>query len=262
MEPRPTSPKPAGEAEGERAADPIPPHHWLVDQGIPVVYETNQDMVLEALRRSVPNVLMRKMDAERVWVWLLLGSDGTVERTAISTREPTGGSGLMSAALLEPFPRETMSSFKAVGATGYRAGDIGPNAVDVLWLERNADVKPDPARGIYEFNSNTVLPPRAVLEEAVRERYPEYAKRGIGVETPVGEEPRGKMPWFIVDGTGRIVRNWMATPVRNGMMARARLAQEYPTTRFNSVQLGEIRTDRGTRPRIVWATLAEGAELR
>lgn len=262
MEPRPTSPKPAGEAEGERAAHAPERPGLYVNDGMPLVYDTNQDLVLDALRRHVPSVLTRKAEGGQVHVWLLLGNDGRVERSVVSTTPPTGGSGPMSLALLKPFPGEEMSSFEAVGATGYLPGEAGLDTVHVWWLERNADVKPDPARGIYEFNSTTVLPPRAVLEEAVQERYPEYAKHGIGVETPVGEAPRGRMPWFIVNDDGKIVRSWMAPPVWNGMMARAKLAEEYSDARFSSVQLGEVRTPGGMRPRVVWATLAEGAGVR
>jgi beta-lactamase regulating signal transducer with metallopeptidase domain len=261
MEPRPTAPKPAGEAEGARAAHAPERPGLYVNDGMPLVYDTNQDLVLDALKQHVPSVLTRKTEGRHVHVWLLLGNDGRVERSVVSTTSPTGGSGPMSLALLKPFPDEMMSSFEAVGTTAYLSGEAGPDTVRVWWLERNADVKPDPARGIYEFNSTTVLPPRAVLEAAVQERYPEYAKHGIGVETPVGEAPRGR-PWFIVDADGRIVRSWMAPPVWNGMMAREKLAQEYPTTRFSSVQRGEVRTPGGMRPPVVWATLAEGAGVR
>jgi hypothetical protein len=258
MEPRPTSPKPAGEAEGERAANPAQLRGWAVDPALPRAYHTNDDMVLAALRRHAPSVLTQDMNVEEVHVWILLDRAGRVENTSISTRKPTDGTGWMSGALLEPFPGEKMSSFERVGVTGYDAGLVGPNAVRVWWLERNADITPDPSRGIYEFDALNAIPSRAVVEAAVQKYYPDFASVGLTEETPVGQPARGAIPWFIVDARGEVVRSWMEAPVWNAMVARKRLEDEFPEMRFSSVQRPGVRTARGTQPPVVWATLAGG----
>jgi hypothetical protein len=259
MEPRPTAPKPARVAEGERVANPEAGHGWLVGPGMPLAYHTNDDMILAALTRHAPSVLTQDMKVEAVHVWLLLDRQGRVEKTRISTTQPTGGTGTMTGALLEPFPGEKMSSFERVGATGYKAGLIGPNAVRVWWLERNAEVTPHPALGIYEFDAQRAVPSRAIVEAAVQKYFPDFAKVGLTEETPVGQPARGAIPWFIVDAGGEIVWSWMDTPVWNGILARKRIEEKFPRMRFSSVQSAAVRTARGSQPPVVWATLAEGA---
>jgi hypothetical protein len=221
-------------------------------------------MVLTALRRHVPTVMARPLDAKVVRVWLMLDENGRLERTAVSLEPRTGAHGSYASALLEPFPGESMSRFESVGSISIPPG-YGPNTIEVWWLQRCADVTPDAENGVYQFNAQRLLPPSSTLEDAVKERYPEYARAGLTEmrNMPVREgnapfEPRPDeciVPWFIANWEGTVMESWLGPILQNPLIAKQMLQERHPDLRFTSVRIGDIRTVNGSWPPIVWATL-------
>lgn len=243
---------------------PGEPGRLLITSDVPVAYDSDGEMVLSALRRHVPVVMERPMDAKVVRVWLMLDENGRMERTSVSLEPPTGDRGTYAAALLEPFPGENLSGFESVGSIFIPAG-YGPNTITVWWLQRRADVTPDGENGIYQFDAQRLLPPRATLEYAVKERYPEYARVGL---TQMGSIPfregnvpfeptpdESIVPWFMANEDATVLESWLGPMLQNPLIARQMIQKRYPHLRLTSVRIGHIRTENGSRPPVVWATL-------
>lgn len=249
---------------------PRPRGMLRITSDVPVVYHTDAEMVLSALRRHVPLALERPMDAEVVHVWLVLDEKGRIEKTSVSLKSPTGDHSTYAAMLLEPFPDEKIGSFESVGTLFIPAG-FGANAVALKWLQRRADITPDAANGIYQFDAQRLLPPRTTLEAAVKERYPEYARVGLTAmkEVPIRatnaafdpEPEECVVPWFIAEEGARVVDSWLGPVLQNPLVARQMIEKRLPHLRFMSVQIGAIETVNGSSPPIVWATL-EPSSLR
>jgi hypothetical protein len=81
---------------------PRKPGMLLITSDVPVAHHTDAEMVLTALRRHVPAVMERPMDAKAVRVWLVLDENGRMERTAVSLEPRTGTPATYAAALLSP----------------------------------------------------------------------------------------------------------------------------------------------------------------
>jgi hypothetical protein len=245
-------------------APPRPRGMLVITSDVPVAWHTDAEMVLAALRRHVSAVMERPMEANVVRVWLMLDGNGRMERTSVSLEPPTGDRGTYAAALLEPFPDERLGSFESVGSILVPAG-YGPNTIAVKWLQRRADVTPDAENGVYQFDAQRLLPPRAVLEDGVKERYPEYARVGLtGMgDIPVREvnapfEPTADeciVPWFIANEDATVLESWLGPVLQNPLIARQMIEKRHPNLRFTSVRIGDIRTENGSWPSVVWATI-------
>jgi hypothetical protein len=129
-----------------------------ITSDVPIAYHADADMVLGALRRHVPTLLDMPPGLKRVTVWLMLDENGRVEKTAVSLEPPARGRRTMGEVLLEPFPGESLRRFERAGPAMIPAGFVGPNAISVWWLQRRADVKPDPEHGVYQFDSLRLSP--------------------------------------------------------------------------------------------------------
>lgn len=242
-----------------------------ITSDVPIACHADAEMVLAALRRHVPTLLDLAPGAARVAVWLMLDEKGQVEKTAVSTEPRARGRRTMGHVLLEPFPGESLRSFESAGTAMIPAGHVGPNRISVWWLQRRADVKPDPERGIYQFDSLRLLPPRSTLEEAVKERYPTYARVGLTEteEIPFREgdapfDPTADeciVPWFIANDEGTVLESWLGPYLQHPLVARQMLHERCSTVRFSSVRIGVIGTEKGSRAPIVWATLEPSASL-
>jgi hypothetical protein len=249
---------------------PRRPGMLLITSDVPVAHHTDADMVLSALRRHVPAVMESPMDAKVVRVWVMLDENGRMERTAVSLEPRTDAHRTYAAALLEPFPAERLSSFESVGSIFIPPG-YGPNTISVWWLQRRADVKPDAENGVYQFDAQRLLPPRSTREEVVKERYPEYARVGLTEmrDIPVREgnapfEPTPEecvVPWFIANPEGTVQESWLGPILQNPLIARQMIQERYPSLRFTSVRIGDIRTDNGSWPPVVWAILEPSSPL-
>jgi hypothetical protein len=245
-------------------APPRKPGGLLITSDVPIIYHTDADMVLGALRRHVPEVMEQPIDAKVVYVWLMLDENGRMERTSVSSEPPSGDRGTYAAALLEPFPGESLSSFESVGSIFIPAG-YGPNQISVKWLQRRANVQPDAENGVYQFDAQRLLPPRTTLESAAKKNYPAYARVGLTEleDIPVREgnapfEPAPEeciVPWFIANEDAQVLADWLGPMLQNSLIARQMMQKRYPDLRFKSVRIGAIRTENGSWPPVVWATL-------
>jgi hypothetical protein len=131
-------------------------------------------------------------------------------------------------------------------------------------------VEPDVQNGIYQFDAQRLLPPRATLEDAVKERYPEYARVGLTRmenipirESNVPFEPTPDecfVPWFIADEEATVLESWLGPVLQNPLIATQMVQKRYPNLRFSSVRIGAIRTQNGSWPDIVWATLERSSQ--
>ena len=231
---------------------------------VPFVYHGDADMVLAAVRRHLPALLDMAPGATRVDVWLVLDENGRVEKTAVSTEPRARGRRRMGQVLLEPFPDERMRRFESAGTVMIPPGYAGPNRISVWWLQRRADVTADPERGVYQFDSLRLLPPRSALEDIVKERFPTYTRIGLtemqeiphrAATTPIDPTPdECIMPWFIADDDGVVQESWLGPYLQHPMIARQMIEKRYPELRFASVRIGVISTEIGSRAPIVWAT--------
>jgi hypothetical protein len=164
----------------------------------------------------------------------------------------------MGQVLLEPFPGESLRKFESAGTAMIPAGLVGPNRVSVWWLQRRADVKPDPERGVYQFDSLRLLPARSTLEEVVKERHAAYARVGL-TETEAPHE--SSVPWFIANDDGGVLESWLGPYLQHPLIARQMIEERHPNLHFTSVRIGAIGTEVGTRAPIIWATLEPSSPL-
>lgn len=242
-----------------------------ITSDVPIAYHGDAEMVLAALRRHVPTLVDIPPGAPRVAVWLVLDENGRVEKTAVSTEPRARGRRTMAQVLLERFPGESIRRFESAGTAMIPAGHVGPNSIGVWWLQRRADVDPDPERGVYQFDSLRLLPPRSTLEEVVKERYPTYARVGLTEmkEIPhrAGNAPLDPspdeciVPWFITNDEGTVLESWLGPYLQHPMIARQTIQDRHPKLRFTSVRIGEIGIERGAGAPIVWATLKRSSPL-
>jgi hypothetical protein len=241
-----------------------------ITSDVPNVYHADADMVLAALRRHAPTLPDIPPTATPVAVWLVLDENGQVEKTAVSAEPRARGRRTMGQVLLEPFPGESLRKFASAGTALIPAGHIGPNRIIVWWLQRRADVKPNPERGIYQFDSLRLLPPRSTLEEVVKTRFPAYARVGLVEKEPIpvrdgndsdSTPDQRVVPWFIADDTGAVLESWLGPYLKHSLIARQMIEARHPNLHFTSVRIGEIRAENGSRPPIVWAILDSSSPL-
>ena len=249
-------------------APPSPPGRLRIAGDIPLAHYTDAEMVLAALRRHLPEVMHERMDTEKVYVWLILNADGEVERTAVSTLAPTGGpTSIFEVALLEPFSGEALQGFQLAGSIQVPR-EYAANVVGVKWLQRRADVVPEPENGRYQFDAGRLVPPVSALQPIVEALYPRYVQVGLtewhgGQISADGKMPEvdpseAIMPWLIADEDGRVLESELG-PVLPALQttfhARKWIETRHPDFRFKSIRVGGIRKAGGGQAPVVWATL-------
>jgi hypothetical protein len=63
------------------------------------------------------------------------------------------------------------------------------------------------------------------------------------------------VPWFIANEDATVLESWLGPVLQNPLIARQMIEKRHPNLRFTSVRIGDIRTENGSWPSVVWATI-------